>query len=64
MNFTEWFEKQYGKRPVVVKASDEELRIIISEGLYAEKELQKREEYDAVLRLAYYAWNIKDQDKD
>ena len=62
MKFKEWFEKQHGKRPRIKKCSDKDLLEIINYGNDAKSELEKREKYDAMLKSALYAWQMKDED--
>lgn len=64
MRFDKWFKEQCGKRPRSVKVSDERLKELILKGAIAKQELNERLRYDAMLKAALYAWQIKDQEKE
>jgi hypothetical protein len=63
--FEKWFIEQHGKRTMsgLVDKSDEELITIVRDGVVAERVLRCREAWDGQWTSAWYAWNVRDFDK-
>jgi len=60
--FNKWFEEQHGNRNYNygrAEENDEDLKIMVTKGEWAKKELEARRVYDARKDYAPYAWNAR-----